>query len=112
MPFKTLAQRRAWQRNRSLTVRVSEASTLEAFLEAKGNCEECNRNPVVFITSENIPLCAAHWSLLANSEIEWEMPLTEQQLQALLADLTTHRRVLEGSKTTMVCLKGVWHVKA
>jgi hypothetical protein len=111
LPFSTKEQRKLYQREYRQKQKLRQ-DTLEGFLKAKGNCEECNRNPAVLITPDIIPLCALHWNLLADGEIEWGIPLTEQQCQALLTDLTTHRKVLEGVKATMVCLNDVWHVKA
>lgn len=34
-------------------------------------CEDCQKNPVVYVTKDAIGLCDRHWGLLANSNIEW-----------------------------------------
>jgi len=35
------------------------------------NCEDCKKNPALYITSERIGLCQKHWNLLASSDVEW-----------------------------------------
>jgi hypothetical protein len=35
------------------------------------NCEACRRTPEVFVTDEKVGVCRKHWSLLAESDVEW-----------------------------------------
>lgn len=111
MPFATKEQRKLYQRAYRQQQRLGNPDTLEGFLKAKGNCEECNRNPSVFITPENIPLCALHWSLLADSSIEWSTPISDSERTALLEDIVTHRKALTGARFLMKNLGGTWYVE-
>ncbi len=34
-------------------------------------CSECKFNPVILLTKKKIPVCAEHWSKLADAQIGW-----------------------------------------
>jgi len=46
-------------------------SSLKSFLDSLNDCPDCQHNPVVFITAQKIPLCAEHWKILSDTDIEW-----------------------------------------
>ena len=49
-------------------------SGLQSFLNAIRGCSKCKSvPPCVYITSEKIPLCEEDWSILAESDIEWQI---------------------------------------
>ena len=68
MPFKSKSQRKLYMRQYRAKQRLSD---LQSFLKSISSCSECQSNPFVFITSEEITLCREHWYALADSDIEF-----------------------------------------
>jgi len=71
MPFKFKVQRKLYMQKYRAKKKLQHNCDLESFLKAIDGCSECQSNPLVFITSEQIPLCRKHWYSLADSDIEW-----------------------------------------
>jgi len=96
MPFKDRNQRKLYFQKRRREAKAKQVTTLEGFLTLIGNCPKCKTNPSVFVTEQRIPLCTEHWYALADTDIKWGEPMTEEQRAELLEDIRTHRKVLEG----------------
>jgi len=43
----------------------------EAWLRKYKKCQDCIHVPIVFLTSEKIPVCGRHWNKLSESVVEW-----------------------------------------
>lgn len=50
---------------------LTSNSLTEHKKELYRKCEDCQRNPSVYITAEGIGVCEKHWAELANSNLEW-----------------------------------------
>jgi len=71
VPFKSKEEYNRYMKKYRLKSKVKTNPNLQSFLRSIENCASCKASPVVFITEENIPLCDIHWSILAESDIEW-----------------------------------------
>jgi hypothetical protein len=59
--------------NKNIQTRLSGANReqFKRFLEKCASCQDCKNNPVVYVTTKNIPLCDKHWRDLSGSDLEW-----------------------------------------
>jgi hypothetical protein len=71
VPFKNKEEYNHYMKKYRLKSKIKTNPDLQSFLHSIEDCASCKASPVVFITSEKIPLCEEHWSILAESDIEF-----------------------------------------
>jgi len=67
---KLIGLEKAIGNSRQSTLSLGKKLTKKT-ISALQNCQDCIRNPVVYITKEQIPICDKHWTGLARTDIEW-----------------------------------------
>jgi len=110
LPFKDENQRLAYMRQYRKRNKLLNSPDLQSFLNAIQDCSKCKSvPPCVFVTSEKIPLCEEHWSLLADSNVCFGEPIDCSEVVEVLSPLDQKGFISKEAYDREKNGQNVWH---